>query len=110
VANAPPQLADGVRVTATSKKLGATVYGLWVNWEACLAGYPQVKPLFHVCGDASFVRLKPVCAVGVWAFVQRTGLTGGALSAVKTAQRLNVGHTVFETGTPLSEVRDTVCG
>jgi hypothetical protein len=66
-----------------------------------------VKPLFHVCGDASFVRLQPVWEVGVGAFFQRIGITATAVSLIKLAQRFTCGDTVFESGAPLSEVSHT---
>jgi hypothetical protein len=88
-------------------RLGVTAYGLWVNWEACMTGYPQVKPLFHVCGDASFVRLQPVCELRMSAFVRRIGIMSGSLVCIKLAQRFTFGHTHFESGTLLSEVRHT---
>lgn len=104
------QPADGVRVTAAFIKRGVTAYGLWVNWEASLAGYPQVKPHFHVCVDASFARLQPVCELGVKRFVQRSGRTGGSLNAVKLAHSFTFGGAAFERGTPLSQVRYTWLG
>jgi hypothetical protein len=111
--NPPPQHTqpaaantDGVRVTATYLKRGVTAFGLWVNWEACLAGHLQVNPLIQVCGDASFVRLQPVCEVGVGTFVRRTGLDGGR-RAIKLAQRFTCGSSVFQRGMSLFKVRAT---
>jgi hypothetical protein len=83
---------------------------MWFNWKECIQDYPDVKPLFQVCGDQRFVQLHPACALSLHAFAKSSGYKSGNINLVKLAQQFAWGHNVFEAGTTLSKVRNNFEG